>query len=92
MDLNGWKYLILKGSIYYWNQLSGEVQWEKPDSFIQANDDLFIRSALKIQSSFRGAIERKKSNLKKQKQNESIEKILPILRTLKSKQKKATCG
>ena len=60
-------------AFYYWNQLSGNVQWEKPDSFIQANDDLFIRSALKIQSSFRGAIERK-INLKKQKQNDEYSK------------------
>ena len=78
LDFNGSQWVEIfdssREAFYYWNQLSGYVQWEKPDSFIQANDDLFIRSALKIQSSFRGAIERKKSNLKKQKQNDEYSK------------------
>ena len=46
--------------------MSGEVQWEKPLVHIQANDDLFIRSALKIQSSYRGAKGRKYAKKTKQ--------------------------
>ena len=40
-------------AFYYWNQSSGSVQWDRPDGFIQAKDDVFILSALKIQSLFR---------------------------------------
>ena len=40
-------------AFYYWNQSSGSVQWNQPDDFIQAKDDVFILSALKIQALFR---------------------------------------
>ena len=53
MDLNGWKYLIPQGKHFITEPTIRQCSMEKPDSFIRANDDLFIRSALKIQSSFR---------------------------------------
>ena len=96
LDFNGSQWVEIfdpsREAFYYWNQLSGEVQWEKPDSFIQANDDLFIRSALKIQSSFRGAIERKKFNLKQQKQNDQDRKDSTDNENSQIKAKERTCG
>ena len=70
LDFNGSQWVEIfdpkTEAFYYWNQLSGEVQWEKPLVHIQANDDLFIRSALKIQSSYRGAKGRKYAKKTKQ--------------------------
>eukprot|EP00945_MAST-04E_sp_MAST-4E-sp1_P002851 g2851.t1 len=56
-------------AMYYWNQSSGKVQWEKPEKFILAKDDIFIHSALKIQNAIRAKKARKKVRQKRGERN-----------------------
>ena len=50
---------------YYWNNVTGDVQWTQPHNYILAADDNFLKIVLKIQCVFRGKQGRIRAERKK---------------------------
>ena len=50
---------------YYWNKVTGDVQWTQPHNYILAADDNFLKIVLKIQCVFRGKQGRIRAERKK---------------------------
>ena len=49
------------GQFYYWNCLTSAVQWDKPEHYIMAVDDSFLRIVVRLQANFRAHAGRRKS-------------------------------
>ena len=66
-DAKNWVEVYDSGAedFYYWNKVTGDVQWTQPHDYILAADDQFLKIILKIQCVFRGKQGRIRAEKKK---------------------------
>jgi hypothetical protein len=62
-----------KEAYYYWNRVTEEILWEKPEKYLMAADDTTIKSAIKLQSAFRARLARHGISIRRKKQRVWIE-------------------
>jgi hypothetical protein len=62
-------------AFYYFNRISEEVVWEKPEKYLMIADDKTMKAVIKIQCAFRAKIARHGISLRRKKQRVWIEAL-----------------